>query len=108
SVKQQPATPVWVQPVLPLHASVVQGLPSLQFGAAEPAHTPAWHVSRPSQKSRLLHDWPFGKGAEEQPLAGLQESLVQVFPSLHVSGSLMQALPTQRSLIVQALASAQS
>jgi hypothetical protein len=108
SVKQQLGTPVCVQPVLLLQPSVVQGLPSLQFGAAEVAQAPAWQVSRPSQKSRSLHDWPFGTAVKTQPLAGLQESVVHTLPSLHGNGSLEHALLRQRSLTVQALASAQS
>ena len=108
SVKQQLGTAVWTQPTAASQPSVVHGFSSSQFGDVPGVQVPDWQVSKPLQKSRGPHDWPFGTGVKTQPLAGLQLSVVQVFPSLQASGSLVQVLFTQRSLIVQALASAQS
>jgi hypothetical protein len=60
------------------------------------------------QTSTSLQDWPLGTAAKTHPVAGVQLSLVHGFESSHGSGSLTQAWPTQRSLVVQALTSAQS
>src|SRR5262249_41648276 len=105
---QHPATAVWVQPVRELHASVVQRLESSQLGGWPATHCPAWQVESPAQKSSAPQASPFGTGVQRHPVAGSQSSLVHALPSLQGRGSLEHAWFRQRSLIVQALLSAQS
>jgi len=76
---------VRTQPLAGLQESVVQTFPSLQLGGGPPRQCPA-----PSQVSPVVHALPSLQGAVlfvcTQPLAGLQESVVQTFPSLQLGG----------------------
>ena len=76
---------VCLQPVAGSHASSVQGLPSSQFGATLPTHAPS------AQTSTVVQALPSLQGAVlftfSQPVAGLQLSSVQTFPSLQSGGA---------------------
>jgi len=95
---------VWTQPVGGVQESSVQPLPSLQLGAGPPTHVPATHLSAvvhafPSLHGEVLLVWP-------QPVAGLQESLVQGLPSLQlVVGPSPHTPSTQSSPVVHAFSS---
>src|SRR5436309_13966084 len=70
---------VCAQPVAGVQESLVQGLPSLQFGAAPPTQLPAAQASfvvqaLPSSQGAVLLVWT-------HPVAGMQESVVQGLPS---------------------------
>jgi hypothetical protein len=89
-----------------LQESSVQRFPSSQFGGGPPAQAPPLQVSAVVQASPSL------QGAVllvfRQPVAGLQESLVQTFPSSQLAaGPLLQAPPLQASPTVQASPSSQ-
>src|SRR6266481_4417480 len=106
SVLQQFATGSCTQPVASLQESVVQALPSSQFGAAPPAQLPPLHVSG------VVHALPSSHGSVllrcVHPVAGLQPSSVQTLPSLQSSaGPPWQLPPLQVSAVVQALLSLQ-
>jgi hypothetical protein len=75
------ATFVATQPVAGLQLSDVQTLLSLQTTSVPP-QTPAVHWSPVVQKLPSLHTVPFETGVAVQPVAGLQLSDVQTFPSL--------------------------
>ena len=107
-VLQQPGTAVCVQPVAGSQSSVVQTLPSSQFGACLDVQMPPWQVSDPLQKLLSPHAWPFGTGVWTQPVTGLQLSMVQGLPLSHEGTSLVQAWLAQRSFTVHALLSVQS
>jgi hypothetical protein len=66
-----------------LHESSVQTLPSLQLAAAPGTQDPPLQVSFAVQASPSLQG--FVLNAKTHPVAGLQESVVQPFPSLQVS-----------------------
>ena len=74
-----------MQPVAGLHASVVHALPSLQTRA-----TPAWHEP-PPHVSAVVQAFPSSHAAvlfvKTHPVAGLHESVVHTFPSLHTTGA---------------------
>src|SRR5262245_16814765 len=80
----QPATGVTVQPVCGLQPSVVQALPSLQVNCAPRLHVPPPQVSLPLQA--LPSEQPLLLFVCEQPLPGLQASLVQPLLSLQLTG----------------------
>jgi glyoxylate utilization-related uncharacterized protein len=96
----------WVQPVAGLQASLVQTLPSLQFGAGPPTQVPPAQVSLVVQALPSLHDavllvWV-------HPVAGLQASSVQPLLSLQLGAAPPTQAPlAQASLVVQALPSLQ-
>jgi hypothetical protein len=75
---------VKTQPVVGLHVSVVQTLPSLQVSAGPPTHAP------PEQTSPVVHAFPSLQElllfVNTQPVAGLHVSVVQTLPSLQVMG----------------------
>jgi hypothetical protein len=95
-----------IHPVARSHESSVQGLPSSQLNADEPAHTPPEQTSpveqgSPSSQGALLFAWT-------QPLAGLQESSVHPLASSQSrAGPAAQAPPLHASAVVQALPSSQ-
>ena len=69
---------VLTQPVAGLQESLVQTLPSLQFGAGPPTHEPPAQVSLVVQASASSQEVPSSKGSFSQVLvSGLQ------IPSLH-------------------------
>jgi hypothetical protein len=95
---------VWVHPVAGLHASVVQGLLSLQDSAGPPTQLPAWQVSDVVQALPSLH--APGAAALIQPVAGLQESAVQTLLSSHTTAEAAVQTPFWHvSPAVQALPS---
>ena len=101
-------TGVFVQPIEGEQASVVQALLSLQFGAAPEAQVPFWQVSEPLHWFPSEQDVPFGTGEVLQPVAGLQKSFVQEFPSLQIGGAPgLHTPPRQVSAPLQALPSEQ-
>src|SRR2546428_11251442 len=81
---------------------VVQTFPSGQLGAGPPTHVPPLQVSfvvqaLPSLHGAVLFVWV-------QPVAGLQLSVVQTFPSLQFGGGPPTHVPPlQVSFVVQAL-----
>jgi len=81
-----PAICVFVHPLTGLQASVVQALPSLQLRAVPDVQLPLWQVSAPLQTLPSAHDVPFVTAVVVHPVAGVQPSVVQGLPSLHVSG----------------------
>jgi len=93
------------QPVAVSHESVVHTLPSLQLGAAPGMHEPPPQVSSTVQALPSLHGRVLG--AFTQPLAGLQESVVQplVSSQLGAGPGTQVPAPSQVSVVVQALPS---
>ncbi len=94
----------FTQPVAGLHESVVHTLPSLQFGAAPPTHTPA------EQASFVVHAFPSLHDPATftclQPVAGTQESVVQTFASSQFAAAPPTHAPfEQASFVVHAFAS---
>jgi hypothetical protein len=94
-------------PVPNTQLSSVHTLPSSQLGGAPPTQAP------PLQVSAVVHGSPSSQAAVlfvlTQPVAGLQESLVQIFPSLQFgAGPPAHAPPLQVSNVVQALPSSQA
>src|SRR5688572_439680 len=82
-----PVRGVFLQPSTGSHASVVQTLLSLQFGAGPDKHEPfAAHVSAPLQTVLSAHDAPV-LGVTTQPITGSHVSLVQLLLSPHVGGT---------------------
>ena len=77
-------TAACVQPENGLHASVVQALESLQFGGGPPTQVPLEHTSP------VVHALPSVQATVLKvcvhPDAGLQPSLVQMLPSLQLTG----------------------
>jgi len=95
---------VCAHPVVGLHESVVQGLPSSQLGAGPPTQLPPLQVSLVVQASLSLQGSVLLTCT--QPVAGLQESSVQGLTSLQLGGGPPTQLPPlQVSLVVQALPS---
>jgi hypothetical protein len=80
------ATAVLEHPKVGLQLSVVHTLPSLQVRGVPVVHTPAWQVSAPLQTLPSAQAVPFKTGVLEQPVAGLQLSVVHTLPSLQLSG----------------------
>jgi hypothetical protein len=76
---------VW-QPATGLHVSVVHGLPSLHVSGVPAVQVPPWQVSAPLQTLPSPQPVPFGTEVLPQPKTGLQLSVVQGLPSLHVRG----------------------
>ena len=94
------------QPPAALHASVVHRLPSSQASAGPGTHTPLAHASLLVQSFASVQ----GKVlfVNVHPLAGLQTSFVQGFPSLQVTTApALHAPLLQMSPCVQALPSLQ-
>src|SRR5438876_823450 len=96
-----------VQPVAGLQPSVVQTLPSSQFGAAPPTHVP------PLQASPVVQGLPSLQGLVllvcVQPVAGLQPSVVQTLPSSQLGAAPPTHVPPlQVSPVVQAFPSLQA
>src|SRR5262249_4733365 len=97
--------------------SVVQGLPSLQFGAGPPVQTPAWQTSAPLQALPSEQAVPFGRMLFWQ-LPLLHTSAVQALPSLQSAltlqpwqpgmGVWLQPEPALQASVVHALLSLQS
>ena len=93
-----------VQPLSGSHASVVQGLPSLQPSAVPLTHPPPLQLSAtvhalPSVQPTLFAAWT-------QPLPGLQLSSVQTCPSSQaIPAPGVQTSSTHRSPLVHALLS---
>ena len=92
------------QPVVGLHVSVVQRIPSSQTSGAPPAQAP------PAQVSLVVHALPSLHGLAlftlRQPKSGSQLSSVQTFPSTQLgAGPPTHTPPEQASLDVQALPS---
>src|SRR5205814_1585205 len=76
----------------------------LHTSGGPPTHAPPWHASLVVQRLPSLHG--FALLVNTHPLAGLHESLVQPFPSLHTSGGPpTQEPPAHASFVVQALPS---
>src|SRR6266849_3669131 len=97
---------VCTQPVAGLQLSSVQTLPSSQLGAGPPTHAP------PAQVSLVVQAFPSLQGLGlltcTHPLAGLQLSVVQTFPSSQLgAGPPTHAPAAQVSLVVQAFPSLQ-
>ena len=105
---QAPVLLAWLQPLAASQLSVVQGLLSLQFtlgSMAVPTQVPVVQTSPlvqalPSLQSRLVGVWT-------QPLAGVQESVVQALPSSQARLPPLQTLAAQTSFWLQALPSSQ-
>src|SRR3989442_1511122 len=95
---------VWAQPVAGLQLSVVQTSPSLQWGGGPPTPVPPLQVSfvvqaLPSLHGAVLFVWT-------QPVAGLQLSVVQTFPSSQFgAGPPTHVPPLQVSFVVHGLPS---
>src|SRR2546422_537982 len=97
---------VFTQPLAGLQESSVQTFPSSQLGAGPPTHR------LPAQVSAVVQAFPSSQGAVfgvfTQPLAGLQESSVQTFPSSQFRGGPpTHRPPAQVSTVVQAFPSSQ-
>jgi hypothetical protein len=95
---------VWTQPEDELQVSVVQTLPSSQFGGAPPLQVPPPHVSA------VVHAFPSLHGAVllvfVQPVDGLQESSVHGLLSLQSgAGPPLQVPPPHVSFVVHAFPS---
>jgi hypothetical protein len=95
---------VCTHPLVGLHESSVHGLLSLQPSAGPPTQDP------PLQASAVVHAFPSLQATVlfvcTQPVAGLQESSVQPFPSSHASdGPPTHAPLTHASPVVHALPS---
>jgi hypothetical protein len=103
-VLQQLGTAACWHPVGETQESVVQALPSLQLAGGPATQLPPLQVSlvvqaSPSSHGALLLVWT-------HPVAGLQLSSVQTFPSLQFgAGPPTQLPPLHVSLVVQALPS---
>src|SRR6185369_5116042 len=87
--------------------SEVHELVSLQSRAGPAAHMPFWHVSVTVQNAPSSQVVPLVTAGKTQPLAGLQEFVVQVLLSSHVRGGpgVHPPAPSQMSPFVQALLS---
>src|SRR5438876_145920 len=95
-----------VQPVAGLQPSVVQTLPSSQFGAAPPTHVPPLQASPVVQGLPSLQELVLFVCV--QPLAGVQPSVVQTLPSSQLGGAPPTHVPPlQVSPVVQAFPSLQ-
>ena len=85
---------LWVHPECGSQLSVVQTSPSSQLGAGPPTQLP------PAQVSLVVQALPSSHGpvlfACVQPLAGLQESVVQTLPSLQSGGGPPAQLPPEQ------------
>lgn len=77
--EQASVVTAFTQPKIASQLSIVQGLPSLQAGAAPPMHAPSWQVSLAVQA--LPSEQPEVVGWYTQPLAGSQKSTVQALSS---------------------------
>jgi len=97
----------WTHPPAGSQESFVQGLPSSQIGGAPPMQVPPLQVSPVVQAFLSSHAEPSGRGANEQPVSGLQESAVHEFPSSQTLGLPRQFPPLHASSSVQRLPSLQ-
>jgi hypothetical protein len=94
------------QPATGSQESVVQTLPSSQFGGGVPMQEPSWHVpvplqTSPSSQEAVLLTWT-------HPVAGSQESSVQTLASSQSGGGPLTQTPlVQTSGVVHALPSLQ-
>jgi hypothetical protein len=77
-------TGVLAQPVMGSQLSAVQTLLSLQLRAVPGVQTPDWQVSAPLQILPSEHAVPLVTATFWQPVAALQESVVQTLPSLQL------------------------
>jgi hypothetical protein len=92
------------QPVPGSHVSVVQRFPSLHTNGGPPTHAPATQVSFVVQVFPSVQEDELLKCS--QPVAGLQESSVQMLPSLQSGGGPPTHSPSeQASFVVQAFPS---
>jgi len=105
---QQPGMDALTQPCSRSQLSAVQGLWSSQSRLEPALQAPPSHASTPLQTLPSAQEMPLTTGVLTQPDMGLHESVVQTLLSSQPSGSLMHEPAAQRSLIVQALTSAQS
>ena len=95
---------VCVQPLAKSQASVVQTLPSSQFGGAPPTQDPLEHVSAVVQAFPSMHGLVLFTFL--QPVAGLQESSVQPLPSSQLgAGPPTHTPPEHTSPVVHAFPS---
>jgi hypothetical protein len=104
---EPPSIGWWAQPLPGAQVSVVQGLPSSQFGPPLPAHEPPEHTSF------VVQAFPSLQGAVlfacAHPLAGTQESFVHGFASSQFGADPPTHEPPEHaSLFVHALPSSQS
>jgi hypothetical protein len=108
SAQDEPfASAVFTHPVAGLQLSAVQALESLQLSAVPAAQVPLWQVSAPLQRLESEHDVPLATLVNTQPVAGLQESVVQTLESLQVRAvPAVQTPPWQVSAPLQRLVSA--
>src|SRR5690242_8579584 len=74
-------TGTWRQPPTGSHVSIVQTLPSSQFGGTAAVQEPATHVSAPLHGFRSAQLVPFDAGPFAQPVVWLQLSVVHGFRS---------------------------
>lgn len=97
------------QPVVGLQAALVQALASSGQVTGLPTQLPFAQASPDVQIEPSEQTVPFVAFVKTQPLAGLQASVVHVFPSLQVSGVKpgWQLPPEQKSAVVQGLPSLQ-
>jgi hypothetical protein len=101
------ATATCWQPRTGSQLSVVQTLPSLQFGGVPAVQLPLWQVSAPLQTVASAHDVPFATGGFWQPATGSQLSLVHGLPSVQLGAVPGVHVPDwQVSAPLQTLASA--
>jgi hypothetical protein len=101
-----PVRAAYAHPPGGAHVSSVQEFPSLQSVGPPPAQAPPEQASFAVQGSPSLHGAVFA--ALTHPVAGLQESSVQRFPSSHPSGGPGTHAPAEQvSPFVQALPSLQ-
>ena len=104
---QEAALFEWAQPLAGLQLSSVHTFPSSQLGAAPPTHAPPEQVSGvvqalPSLQEAVLFEWV-------QPVAGLQLSSVQTFPSSQLGAAPPTHAPAEQvSPVVHALSSLQA
>jgi len=103
---QEAVLGVYTHPVDGLQESVVHTFESLQTNGVPPWQVPPEHISPVVQAFPSLQDALLG--VYTHPVAGLQESSVQMFPSLQTRGVPGWQLPSpQVSFTVQASASSQ-
>jgi len=98
---------VWTHPVAGSQESIVQTLVSSQFGGGPAVQVPPLQKSPVVQAFLSSHDVPVGRGVNEQPVSGLQESAVHEFPSSQTLGMPRQFPPLHASSSVQRLPSLQ-
>jgi hypothetical protein len=100
---------VWPQPRVGWQVADVQSFTSSGQTRGAPAQVPFVQLSPVVQIEPSEQVVPFATAGKTQPVAGLQASVVQAFPSLQGSGLVpgRQLPPEQRSPLVQAFPSLQ-